>query len=384
MISKIFTSIDELYDEYVGIWEDICNIESPTDHKEGIDKVGAYIADKAEALGFEVEVFPQPVAGDAICITMNPEAKGAPVCLSAHMDTVFPVGFFGTPAVHKDSEYIYGPGVVDCKGGIAVALLAMNALANAGFDKRPVKLILQSDEEGGSARSGKATIGYMLEKARGAVAFLNLEGHSFHSDELCLKRKGILTFEFKIKGKAAHSSQCATVGANAILEAAYKITELEKQKDEGGITCCCSIIEGGTTPNTVPENCSFKVNVRFATAEQEAWMKNYAKELAKKTFVEGCTTTVEIVSDRVAMELVDRNIELLEKMNAIFVKNGFAPYKCGSRSGGSDAAYVTVAGIPCVDNVGAEGGKIHSQDEFGVLESLREMAKRVASVCAEI
>lgn len=384
MISKIFASIDELYDEYVGVWEDVCNIESPTDYKEGVDRVAAYVADKARALGFEVEIFPQPVAGDALCITMNPEAKGAPVCLSAHMDTVFPVGFFGTPAVHRDAEYIYGPGVVDCKGGIAVALLAMNALKNAGFDERPVKLILQSDEEVGSSISKKATVGYMIEKAQGAVAFLNLEGHRFRSDDLCLKRKGILTFEFKIKGKAAHSSQCATVGANAILEAAYKITELEKQKDKDGITCCCSIIEGGTAPNTVPENCSFKVNVRFATAEQEAWIKNYVSELAARTFVEGCTTTVEIISDRVAMELEDRNIGLLERMNAIFEKNGLSPYKCGSRLGGSDAAYVTAAGIPCVDNIGAEGGKIHSKDEFGVLGSLREMAKRVAAVCAEI
>ena len=69
----------------------------------------------------------------------------------------------------------------------------------------------------------------------------------------------------------AHSSNCATAGANAICEAAHKIIELEKIKDKHGLTCNCSVISGGTTVNTVPGHCEFKANVRFATQEQQAW-----------------------------------------------------------------------------------------------------------------
>ena len=41
---------------------------------------------------------------------------------------------------------MYGPGTIDCKGGIAIALLAMDALYNYGI-KKHTRLILTSDEE---------------------------------------------------------------------------------------------------------------------------------------------------------------------------------------------------------------------------------------------
>ena len=50
---------------------------------------------------------------------------------------------------------MYGPGVMDCKGGIVAAIMAMEALEKCGFTERPVQLLLQSDEENGSATSNK-------------------------------------------------------------------------------------------------------------------------------------------------------------------------------------------------------------------------------------
>ena len=48
--------------------------------------------------------------------------------------------------------------------------------------------------------------------------------------------------------------------------------------------------------------------------------------------------------------------------------------------GGSDAAEITNTGIPCVDSIGVEGGKIHSPDEFAFINSLAESAKRMAAI----
>ena len=57
---------------------------------------------------------------------------------------------------------------------------------------------------------------------------------------------------------------CATLGANAIAEAAYKILEIEKIKDSLGVTCNVGVINGGSVANTVAGKCSFEVDVRFA------------------------------------------------------------------------------------------------------------------------
>ena len=378
MHKLIFDTIDSLAEKYIGVWEDICNIESPTDEKRGVDAVCGYITELCRVLGFSVEVCRQAVSGDVAAITMNPDADGAPICLSGHMDTVHPVGSFGTPAVKKDDEKIYGPGVCDCKGGIAGALLAMEALLSVGYRERPVRLILQSDEETGSKSSGLDTVRFMCDQARDAAAFLNLEGYS--EGKACIARKGIATFTFTVTGIEAHSSNCAKKGANAIIDAAHKMIMLDKIKDDGGLTCNCAVIEGGTVVNTVPGKCVFRVNVRYASREQYEWISAYVKDVAKTVHVEGCTCTVEETGSRIAMELCDRNIELLEKMNRAFEQNGLPRLEGEKRKGGSDAAYVTDAGIPCIDSLGVRGGDIHSPDEYAYLSSLADCAKRIAAV----
>ena len=379
---KYFEAIDSLYEKYLRVWEEFCNIESPTDCKSGVDACGEYMSRIARGLGMEVEVFEQPVAGNAVCITLNPGADGAPLCVSGHMDTVHPVGSFGSPAVRVEGDKIYGPGVTDCKGGIVAGMLALEALQKAGYKKRPVRLLLQSDEENGSKRSNKATIKYICEKAKGAVGFLNLEGHG--AGTTCIQRKGIITFRLTVTGIAAHSCNVANEGANAIADAAYKIIEIEKIKDDEGVTCNCGVISGGTVVNSVPDRCEFMVNVRYATAQQLEWITARINEIAATEHVKGCHCQVSVESFRVAMEYSERNVELLQKVNVALERSGLPLLKGVKRKGGSDAADVTSVGIPCLDSIGVRGGEIHKREEFAYLESLREAAKRVVAVAEYI
>jgi len=375
---KLFEAIDALYDDYLNVWETLCNIESPTRHKAGVDACSDYLIEMAKARGWQVERVPCEKAGDAVCITMNPDAPAAPISISGHLDTVHPLGSFGTPAVRRDERKIYGPGVNDCKGGVVAGFLAMDALDRIGFTSRPVQLLLQTDEEVGSSLSGRKTINYMIEKSKDAVAFLNLEGNT--PGEACLIRKGIVTFTFTVTGVEAHSASCAEAGANAIVDAAHKIIELDKIKDGEGLTCNCAIISGGTVSNTVPGKCEFKANVRFATQEQLAWMREYAQKVADTVHVPGCKCTVNQPKGRAAMEICERNQRLFDTMNRIYEENGLPVLNVGRRKGGSDAADVTVAGIPCVDSIGVAGGHIHTTAEYAYLESLRDSARRVAAV----
>ena len=378
---ELFQHIDNLYETYLGIWEEVCRIESPTGCKEGVDAVGDYFVALAEKHGWKVETLPRKVSGDAVCITMNPEAEGAPVSISGHMDTVHPVGLFGKPPVTWDEVHFYGPGVADCKGGIAAGFLAMEALENVGFTARPVQMLLQSDEENGSSTSGKATINWICEKAKDSVAFLNLEPILEGSEgKATVARKGLVDYRFTVTGVAAHSSKCATEGASAILEAAHKIMELEAFKDADGITCNCGVIEGGTVVNAVPASCTFGVNFRFVNSGQLAQIEETVRRVAEKVFVPGCTCTVEQTGHRIAMEETPRNYALLDTMNAIYEANGMSRLAPRKVNGGADSAEVTAAGIPCVDSLGVVGGKIHSKDEYAVCDSLRESAKRIAAV----
>ena len=348
---KLFQITDSLNGEYIGMWEDVCNLESPTADKAGVDAVGEYFASRAREKGWRVEVYPQEKAGNPVCIVMNPEAAGPAVVLSGHLDTVHPKGMFGTPAVRREGDRILGPGVGDCKGGAVAGMMAMDALSRAGYDGGPVMLILQTLEPYGK---GKA----------------------------CLSRKGIITFRFRVHGVKAHSSICATKGANAIAEAARLILEIEKIKDPEGLTCCCSVIQGGTVPNTVPDLCEFLVNVRFADAAQDARIRDFMRKLADTPHISGCSIELDIVSQRLAMERSERNEALLAKMNRCFARCGLPELQAVFSAGGSDAAEVTAAGIPCVDSIGVEGGGYHSEREWALIPSLADCAKRIVAFLA--
>ena len=373
---NLFEKIDSLETKYLDILEDLCNIESPTNEKERVDRAVGYLVDLAKAKGWEIEICPQSKAGDPACITLNPNADAAPICLSAHIDTVHAVGSFGYPAVRRDDEKMYGPGVMDCKGGAVAAFMAMDALEACGFSSRPVRLILQTDEETGSSTSGKDTLRYMCEKAGGAVAFLNREGHV--KNTAVIERKGILRYRFTVLGRALHSARCFDA-ANAITEAAYKIIELEKMKSPEGLTCNCGTINGGTTPNTVAEKCSFSADVRFSTPEDHDKAISELNRIANTVYVNGCSCELSVISFRPSMPLSDKNTALLARMNEIFLDCGLPTLKARPCLSGSDAAYITEIGVPCIDCIGTAGGNIHSTDEFIYLASLAESAKMIAA-----
>ena len=375
---RIFEKIDELSGLHLDFLEEICSIESPTDYKEGVDKVGRRFMDFARERGWEIEVCSQRVSGDAICITLNPNAKKPPISISGHMDTVHPVGSFGEqPIVRREDGKMYGPGTKDCKGGIVAGLLAMDALYQCGFNDRPVLLLLQSDEEKSSMPSGKETIKYICKKAEGSRAFLNIEGTADHT--AVLQRKGILRLRLTVHGKAAHSAMCYD-GSNAVAEAAYKIIELEKMKNKGGLTCNCTNVKGGTAPNVVAEWCEFVADIRFATLKEKDEAYERVRAVAERSYVDGTTCEIVEVSYRPPMEYEERNVKLLERMNEIFRENGLCELKGISANGGSDAAYVTIAGIPCVDSISTDGGATHSRGEYAIMDSVGEAAKRIASV----
>ncbi len=378
----LFNIIDESFPKYLSLWEEVCNIESPTSCKEGVDAVGRCFADRAESLGWAVEYHREEISGDAICITLNPNAKERGIVFSAHLDTVHPKGLFGYPPVSFEDGIIKGPGVIDCKGGAVSSFMAMEALMKIGFTSRPVKLILQSDEEISSITSGKRTVDFMAEKSKDAAAFLNCEPGVGYC-KTTVARKGIIRYLFEIHGKAFHSSACYE-GANAVTEAAYKIIELERWKDKDGITCNCGVIKGGTAPNSVAEFCEFYADIRYKTPEELLLVKSRVEEIASTSFVNGTTCKLSVKSERVSMPLKDETVALAERLNRISEENGLPKREICLSNGGSDSADMSSRGILSVDSLGVVGGYMHSVKEYAYTESLLHSAKLLAAAAMEI
>lgn len=378
LTKKVFEKIDTLSGKYLEVLVDACNIESKTEDKEGVDKVGNYFASIAANLDYKIVKKEFEKAGNVYSFTYNPSGTKKQISISGHMDTVHKKGMFGYPPTRIEGDYVYGPGVNDCKGNIAMTLLVMEALKECGYNERPVKLILQSDEEVNSYLSDGKSIEFMVDEAKGSVAFLNAENIG-ESRKLTVARKGIISHKIVITGKKIHAGAC-TLGASALKEAAYKIIEFERENDNDSITFNCGVIEGGEATNIVPDGCELYVEYRFKNMEQKKIADEKFRRIVEKSFVDGTSAQWEQISARLPMEPDEKNKKLVDIINNICNKVDIESFGIQETSGGADSAYPSLAGIPTVDSIGIEGSGCHTLDEKARISSMAEMAKVIASV----
>ncbi|HEV2214427.1 MAG TPA: M20/M25/M40 family metallo-hydrolase, partial [Terracidiphilus sp.] len=126
--------------------------ESPSDEKAAVDACGALAVEHARAMGGPVKVHRQKNFGDVLEVRFGPRGKAAKgrVLLLGHLDTVWPLGTLKTMPCRVRDGRMFGPGTLDMKAGVAMALTAVEMLSEAGVLEREVILLLNSDEEVGS------------------------------------------------------------------------------------------------------------------------------------------------------------------------------------------------------------------------------------------
>ena len=151
---RILAYLRDHQGDMVALLTRLVEMESPTDDKPSLDRLGAFLADQLRALGAEVETLSQSQAGDHVRARWNGGDGAGGVLLLCHMDTVWDLGTLAERPVRVGDGKLYGPGAFDMKGGIVNALWAMRALRELGLPPgRAVMLLITSDEETGSLTS---------------------------------------------------------------------------------------------------------------------------------------------------------------------------------------------------------------------------------------
>ena len=368
---RLFAFIEENTERYLDFLCQICSYEARAYDKQTIDCMVDHIASFAQNEGLLVKRKPMGKCGDFLTVEINPGAERA--CLfQAHMDTVHEKGVFGDPSVRMDEDRIYGPGVIDCKGGIAIALLTMKALLENGFGKH-VRLILTSDEEISNILGGPEEIKFIQDSAAGFPCAINCE--TAERDEVVIARKGILKYRLDIKGVSGHSGKHYFISKNAILEAAHKIIALHEKSVPGGTTYSCNIISGGNVLNVIPDSCSISLDIRACTVADMEQAKAEVEHVAQTDFVPGTSCRVTMLSSRPPMEKKQETLDLLDKLLQVCYKYDLGTLTPLETGGGSDSCYTQAAGIPSICGLGASGGLQHTPKEFLNTESVPLRAK---------
>lgn len=343
--------------------------ESPSDVPAAQSEVREIIATELENRRFAVKRIPGRKSGGMLhARPAQRQQRDAAQLILGHFDTVWPVGTLESMPFERDGDRVRGPGVYDMKGGVAQALLALDALQQFGLEPAVTPhLFFNSDEEIGSRESRR----YIERLAPVMDRVFVLEPSLGPSGKLKTTRKGIGRFTVTVTGEAAHAGLDPGRGASAILELSHVIQELFALNDlERGVTVNVGTIDGGLRPNVVAPSSQAVVDVRVETAADAERIEAAIRGLQPVT--PGTSLSVEGLFGRPALEPTPANRSLWRLACRLGGELGLELEEA-TAGGGSDGNF-TSQYTATLDGMGAVGDGAHARHEHLQLKPTLERA----------
>lgn len=352
--------------------------ESPSDTKTAVDACVSIAAEAVRARGGRVKLHKQRKYGDVMEARFGARgSKGVkPVLLLGHLDTVWPVGTLKTMPCRIEEGRLWGPGALDMKAGVAMALTAMEMLDEAGLPERQLILLLNSDEEVGSPVSRPIT----ERLARECEAVFVLEP----AQGLAYKtaRKGTGDWRIEITGVASHAGVDFEKGVSALRELARVIETVSDWTDlRRGLTVSVGVAGGGTKTNVIPAEAFAEVDVRIAKRADGARVERRFHTL--KSGDKRVSLRVSGGINRPPMERTRGTVRLFVDARALASEIGIRLEEAAT-GGASDGNFTSALGIPTLDGMGAVGEGAHARHESIQLEHIAPRTALLAGMLARL
>ncbi|HUW77609.1 MAG TPA: M20/M25/M40 family metallo-hydrolase [Candidatus Nanopelagicaceae bacterium] len=344
----------------------LVKISSPTSELESVAKaISAANRQLLDRVGSEGEI--KVINGRPL---LHWGSAQPAVLLLCHLDTVWPHGSF-TPDWEIAGDRMRGPGVFDMKAGFVQGIHAIASLLpelNEKLDQ--VALIATSDEETGSASSQK----YLEETAASARAVFVLEASL--AGKLKTARSGTSMYRLEVLGVAVHAGLEPEKGINATLEISYVIPLIAAlSKPDIGTTVTPTVLQSGTTLNTVPGHAVLDVDVRAKSAAEQIRVDSQIRTIAglrgefrwsgginRPPFESTASASLYELAEKVASEL------------------GLPPVGQANVGGASDGNFTAALGIPTIDGMGAVGEGAHAPGEWASIKGMVERSELLAEM----
>jgi glutamate carboxypeptidase len=350
-------------------------IESGSANIAGIARVADFAQARLNALGAKTERIKSTNSDRAIVKGVLTGKGRLKVMLIAHMDTVYPEGILATQPYKLDGNRLYGPGIADDKGGIAVILHALAVLQSQGWnDFATVTVLFNSDEEIGSGGSG-ALIQSLAAEHDVVLSYEPTAAKSMAKVEgVLLSAAGTATATMEVKGRASHAGAAPQEGRNALIELSHQMLATENiAKDIPGAQLNWTHAQGGLVRNQIPESAVATADVRLL--QPDAADKLKAALIAKTQESKRVPDThVHIKMDvgRPPYVAGERGTALAQRARAIYAElDGRALFFHPVTGGGTDAGFASGSGKAVVlESLGLAGWGFHARDEYIEIDSI--------------
>jgi glutamate carboxypeptidase len=357
--------------------ESLVRLESPSTDTQAVERCGAELARRLDAIGARVDRLPGRGRADLVRATFADASQRSeddrPLLILGHFDTVWPVGQLDRMPLREEGGRLFGPGVFDMKSGIAVSMLAIRALQAVPAAVPTVVMLWTTDEEIGSGASRAA----IEHEARRSKAVLVMEP-ALPGGAAKTSRKGCGEFELVVHGIPAHAGIDPAKGASAILELAHQIVNIAELQDlDCGISVNVGVVSGGSRTNVVAAEARASIDVRVPTLADGERIAATLRSLQPR--IRGTTLDVRGGIDRPPLERTEKGLRLYRLARDVAREFG-GELGEGATGGGSDGNFTAALGVPTLDGLGPQGDGAHALHEHVMMEDLPWRAALVAGL----
>lgn len=355
-------------------------VESPSDDRAAVNR---HVEQLCDMLSGEAKLTRKKGGsyGDHLLVEFQlpGRRKTGQVLALGHTDTVYPLGILKTMPFRVEGGRLWGPGVLDMKGGVAFFIHAMRALRELDAPVgAKVVLQLNSDEEVGS-QSSRALTEAMALKSK---CVLVLEPGTGLTGKLKTARKGVGGYRLAVHGRAAHAGVDFQNGANAIVELARQIERIAGFTDlDKGLTVSAGVVSGGTRTNVVPAEAAVEVDVRVARLRDAAAVEKKFRSL--RAVDRRCRLEVTGGLNRPPMERTAAIGALFATARKLAAELGVALEESAT-GGGSDGNFSAALGVATLDGLGTVGEGAHCSNESILVDRIADRTALLAKLVAAL
>ena len=356
----------------------------------GVSSPSGDVRGAEEAVAIVSAVLPTPVGRERIACSTPGHAPdllarlrgdGAlRLLLLGHLDTVI-AHEAHTPLTRRDGR-LAGSGTVDMKGGVAIAVELLRALAGEGSAPpapaprfSEVSLLLVNDEEW---RRHPFVHAERFAAYDACLCFEAGERGPNGEEGVVVRRKAAGTLRVEAHGVSAHSGSEPDAGRNALLAlaaATERVASFHAPRGEERLSAVPTILRAGDAFNVVPASGELFCDLRADRLE--------AIEAV------GGAVPADVGGARLEGELI-RRWPGMDSRAATRDLLSFASERLGrpivgvERGGASDASHLASHVPLTVDGVGPRGGGAHAPNEHILASSLRERAEVALALVAAL
>jgi acetylornithine deacetylase/succinyl-diaminopimelate desuccinylase-like protein len=296
----------------------------------------------------------------------EPGADHSPVVVSAHLDTIFPVG---TPInLRREENRVYAPGITDNSRGVAALLRVAETLIETDCRLRhPLVFVATVGEEGlGDLRGVK----YLFRRGSGfeeTAAFIAIDGAG--STRIIHSAIGARRLRFTIVGSGGHSWGDRGMASPSIAMGAA-IARLVELAPDRGSAVNAGRLGGGTSVNAIPSDCWCEVDLRARNGGRLEVLERQTRELFEEATREETRRSgwgvplecrVERIGDRPCGETPAGN----PLVCAAVAATRFLGETPDLGASSTDANVPISLGIPAIAiGAGGYGGGVHTHSEW--------------------